>query len=76
MVAVSPQTGSVAEVRAETAADDDQGRTSEEEDGGADSHYYKQVCSDTRVNRRCVEISVTFKKIPMMKKMFFCAAPC
>lgn len=42
-VAVSPLTGSVADVRGETAGEEDQGRTSDEEDGGADSNYNRQV---------------------------------
>uniref|UniRef100_A0A8D2ZI74 Uncharacterized protein n=1 Tax=Scophthalmus maximus TaxID=52904 RepID=A0A8D2ZI74_SCOMX len=41
-VAVSPLTGSVADVRGETAGEEDQGRTSDEEDGGADSNYNRQ----------------------------------
>ncbi|XP_026204886.1 FYVE, RhoGEF and PH domain-containing protein 5-like isoform X2 [Anabas testudineus] len=41
-VAVGPQTGSVGDVRGETAGEEDQGRTSEEEDAGADSNYDKQ----------------------------------
>lgn len=44
-VAVSPQTGSAGDVRGETAGEEDQGRTSEEEDGGADSNYDRQVSS-------------------------------
>lgn len=44
-VAVGPQTGSVGDVRGETAGEEDQGRTSEEEDAGADSNYDKQVSS-------------------------------
>ncbi|KAM7402031.1 hypothetical protein PAMP_017305 [Pampus punctatissimus] len=41
-VAVGPQAGSVGDVGGETAADEDQGRTSEEEDGGGDSNYDRQ----------------------------------
>lgn len=42
-VAVSPQAGSVGDVKREVIADEDQGRTSEEEDGVGDSNYDKQV---------------------------------
>lgn len=42
-VAVGPQAGSVGDVGGETTADEDQGRTSEEEDGGADNNYDRQV---------------------------------
>uniref|UniRef100_A0A8C9YXR0 FYVE, RhoGEF and PH domain containing 5 n=1 Tax=Sander lucioperca TaxID=283035 RepID=A0A8C9YXR0_SANLU len=45
-VAVSPQTVSVGDVDGETAGEEDQGRTSEEEEGGADSIYERQVSSD------------------------------
>ncbi|XP_034726084.1 FYVE, RhoGEF and PH domain-containing protein 5-like isoform X2 [Etheostoma cragini] len=41
-VAGSPQTVSVGKIRGETAGEEDQGRTSEEEDGGADSIYERQ----------------------------------
>ncbi|XP_054473877.1 FYVE, RhoGEF and PH domain-containing protein 5-like isoform X2 [Anoplopoma fimbria] len=41
-VAVAPQTVSVGDVRGETACDEDQGRTSEEEEGCADSIYDRQ----------------------------------
>ncbi|KAM9362261.1 FYVE, RhoGEF and PH domain-containing protein 5b [Symphorus nematophorus] len=41
-VAVAPQMVSVGDVATETAGDDDQGRTSEEEEGGADSNYDRQ----------------------------------
>lgn len=33
------------DVRGETAGEDDQGRTSEEEEGGADCNYDRQVSS-------------------------------
>lgn len=42
-LAVGPQAGLVVDVKGETAADEDQGRTSEEEDGGGDSNYDRQV---------------------------------
>ncbi|GLD50949.1 FYVE, RhoGEF and PH domain-containing protein 5-like isoform X1, partial [Lates japonicus] len=41
-VAVGPQTGSAGDVRGEMVGEEDQGRTSEEEDGGADSNYDRQ----------------------------------
>ncbi|XP_039971896.1 FYVE, RhoGEF and PH domain-containing protein 5-like isoform X2 [Xiphias gladius] len=41
-VAVGPQSSSVGDVRGETAGEDDQGRTSEEEEGGADCNYDRQ----------------------------------
>ncbi|XP_053171338.1 FYVE, RhoGEF and PH domain-containing protein 5-like isoform X1 [Scomber japonicus] len=41
-LAVGPQAGLVVDVKGETAADEDQGRTSEEEDGGGDSNYDRQ----------------------------------
>ncbi|KAF3689794.1 FYVE, RhoGEF and PH domain-containing protein 5 Zinc finger FYVE domain-containing protein 23 [Channa argus] len=41
-VATSPQTGSVVGVMSETVEEEDQGRTSEEEDGCADSNYDRQ----------------------------------
>ncbi|XP_047188810.1 FYVE, RhoGEF and PH domain-containing protein 5 isoform X1 [Scophthalmus maximus] len=47
-VAVSPLTGSVADVRGETAGEEDQGRTSDEEDGGADSNYNRQADGRSR----------------------------
>ncbi|XP_019941925.2 FYVE, RhoGEF and PH domain-containing protein 5b isoform X2 [Paralichthys olivaceus] len=47
-VAVSPQTGSVGDVRGETAGEEEQGRTSEEEDGGADSNYNRQADGRSR----------------------------
>lgn len=44
-LAVGQQTGSVGDVGRETVGEEDQGRTSEEEDGGVDSNYDKQVSS-------------------------------
>ncbi|XP_071349886.1 FYVE, RhoGEF and PH domain-containing protein 5b [Trachinotus anak] len=41
-LAVVPQPGSVGDVRGEMAAEEDQGRTSEEEDGSAESNYDRQ----------------------------------
>lgn len=41
-VAVGP-VGSRGDVRGETAGEEDQGRTSDEEDAGVDSNYDKQV---------------------------------
>lgn len=48
-LAVAPQTVSVGAVGAEMTGEEDQGRTSEEEDGGADSNYDRQVSSNTCV---------------------------
>lgn len=45
-LAVAPQTVSVGDVRGETAGEEDQGRTSEEEEGGTDSNYDQQVSSE------------------------------
>lgn len=45
-MAVGPQTDLVCGVRGQTAADEDQGRTSEEEDAGGDSNYDRQVNLD------------------------------
>lgn len=56
-VAVSPQTVSVGDVDGETAGEEDQGRTSEEEEGGADSIYERQVSSDKCV-LNCVEVEM------------------
>ncbi|XP_040890086.1 FYVE, RhoGEF and PH domain-containing protein 5-like isoform X2 [Toxotes jaculatrix] len=42
LVAAGPHTSSVGDTRGETAGEEDQGRTSEEEDGGADSNYDRQ----------------------------------
>ncbi|XP_074520911.1 FYVE, RhoGEF and PH domain-containing protein 5b isoform X2 [Halichoeres trimaculatus] len=42
LVAVPPQTASMGDVREETAGEEDQGHTSEEEEGGADSNYDRQ----------------------------------
>ncbi|XP_034441054.1 FYVE, RhoGEF and PH domain-containing protein 5-like isoform X3 [Hippoglossus hippoglossus] len=47
-VAVSPQAGSVGDVRGETTGEEEQGRTSEEEDGGADSNYNRQADGRSR----------------------------
>ncbi|KAI3370141.1 hypothetical protein L3Q82_024930 [Scortum barcoo] len=41
-LAVAPQTASAGDVREETVGEEDQGRTSEEEEGGADSNYDRQ----------------------------------
>ncbi|XP_070815920.1 FYVE, RhoGEF and PH domain-containing protein 5b isoform X1 [Chaetodon trifascialis] len=41
-LAVAPQTASEGDVRGETAGEEDHGRTSEEEEGGADSNYDRQ----------------------------------
>ncbi|XP_029007332.1 FYVE, RhoGEF and PH domain-containing protein 5-like isoform X2 [Betta splendens] len=41
-LAAGPQCGSAVDAGGETAGEEDQGRTSEEEDGGADSNYDKQ----------------------------------
>lgn len=48
-LAVAPQTVSAGDVGGETAGEEDQGRTSEEEEGGADSNYDRQVSLDTCV---------------------------
>lgn len=42
-VAAGPLAGSVGDVGGETAGEEDQGRTSEEEEGGGDSNYDRQV---------------------------------
>lgn len=42
-LAAAPQAVSVGDVGGETTAEEDQGRTSEEEEGGADSSYQRQV---------------------------------
>ncbi|KAM9758647.1 FYVE, RhoGEF and PH domain-containing protein 5b isoform 2-T2 [Menidia menidia] len=47
-VAAGPQTGSVVDGRGEKVADDDQGRTSEEEDGVLDSNYDRQADGRSR----------------------------
>ncbi|KAM3877840.1 FYVE, RhoGEF and PH domain-containing protein 5-like [Diretmus argenteus] len=41
-MAVGPLSGSVGDIEGDTAGDEDQGRTSEEEEGGADSNYDRQ----------------------------------
>lgn len=43
LVAVPPPPASVGDVGEETMGDEDQGRTSEEEEGGADGNYERQV---------------------------------
>lgn len=45
-VAVAPPAVSARDFRRETACEEDQGRTSEEEEGGSDSIYDRQVSSD------------------------------
>lgn len=52
-VAAAPQTVSVGDVAGETAGGEDQARTSEEEEGGADSNYDRQVSSDKCVLSLC-----------------------
>ncbi|XP_029906462.1 FYVE, RhoGEF and PH domain-containing protein 5b [Myripristis murdjan] len=47
-VAVAPLSGSVGDVGRETAGDEDQGRTSEEEEGGPDSNYDRQTDGRSR----------------------------
>ena len=46
-VAVAPQAVAVGDVGGETTGEEDQGRTSEEEEGGGDSNYDRQVSSDS-----------------------------
>ena len=43
LVAVPPPPAAHGDVGDETMGDEDQGRTSEEEEGGADSNYERQV---------------------------------
>lgn len=43
LVAAAPQAVSVADVGGEMTGEEDQGRTSEEEEGGADRNYERQV---------------------------------
>lgn len=52
-MAVAPQTVSVGDVGGETTGEEDQGRTSEEEEGGIDSNYDRQVSSDKCLLRLC-----------------------
>lgn len=44
-MAVAPLSVSVGDAGRQTAGEDDQGRTSEEEEGGVDSNYDRQVSS-------------------------------
>lgn len=43
LVAAAPQAVSVGDVGGEMTGEEDQGRTSEEEEGGADRNYERQV---------------------------------
>lgn len=43
LVAATPQAVSVGDVGGEMTGEEDQGRTSEEEEGGADRNYERQV---------------------------------
>ncbi len=45
-MAVAPQSVSVGDAGGETVGEDDQGRTSEEEEGGLDNNYDRQVSSN------------------------------
>lgn len=56
-VAAGPLTGSVGDAVGEVAGEEDQGRTSEEEDAGADSNYDKQVS----FYKICKKINLMFK---------------
>lgn len=43
LLAAAPQAASAGDVREETAGEEDAGRTSDEEEGGADGSYERQV---------------------------------
>lgn len=71
--AAAPQAVSLGDAGGEMTAEEDQGRTSEEEEGGADSAYQRQViiylsrhCKDDRVENfklTIISIKLTFPDI-------------
>lgn len=59
LVAATPQATSAGEVRGEMAGEEDQGCTSEEEEGGVSSNYERQV----RILDSCFGILIIFQPI-------------